>query len=148
MTLVRFNPNHHLTDVRSNLDNLFHNFFDQGMGRWPENSLSVVPAVNLEETEDSFKLSAELPGIAKEDISISLENNVLCIKGEKKSETEEDNESFHRTERSYGKFQRAFELPGIVDRNKIEANYKDGVLSVSVPKAEEAKPKQIEIKVK
>lgn len=147
MTLVRFNLTNNLSDLRSNMDRLFTNFFDQG-NYWPENSLKVVPAVNLEETEDAFKLSAELPGIDKKDISITLENNVLCIKGEKKSENEDKGKNYHRMERSYGKFQRAFELPGTVNREKIEADFKNGILNISVPKAEEAKPKQIEIKVK
>ena len=148
MTLVRFNPNHDLAEARLNMNRLFHNFFEDNSGRWPQDARSVVPAVNLEETEEAYKLTAELPGLAKEDISITLEENVLCLKGEKKASEEVDSKNFHRSERSYGKFQRSFELPGTVDRNKIEANYKDGVLTVSVPKAEEAKPKQIEIKVK
>lgn len=148
MTLVKYNPTHSLFGLRPNMDHFFDEFFGKDKGIWPESTLNVVPAINLEETEEAFKVSAELPGMSKEDISITLENNVLSISGEKKTENELKEKNYHRIERSYGKFHRAFELPGMVKRDKIEAEYKDGILNVSVPKAEEAKPKQIEIKVK
>jgi len=148
MTLVKYNPTQNLFGLKSNMDRLLDEFFGLDKGVWPESTLNVVPAVDLEETEDAFKISAELPGMTKKDIKITLENNVLSISGEKKAETEQKDKNYHRVERSYGKFHRAFELPGIVNRDQIEADYKEGILSVIVPKAEEAKPKQIEIKVK
>ncbi len=148
MTLVKYNPNNSLFGLKSNMDKLFDEFFGLDKGIWPESTLSVVPAVDLEETEDAFKITAELPGMTKKDIKITLENNVLSISGEKKGEKEVKEKNYHRVERSYGKFHRAFELPGAVNRDKIEAEYKDGILSISVPKTEEAKPKQIEVKVK
>lgn len=148
MTLVKYNPGRNLLNFRSNLDHLFDEFFGLDEGRWPESTLNVVPAVNLEETEDAFIISAELPGMSKKDIAIKLENNILSISGEKKAEKEQKGKNFHRVERSYGKFHRAFELPGFVQRESIDAAYENGVLSVKVPKAEEAKPKQIDIKVK
>ncbi len=148
MTLVKYNPTNSLFGLKSNMDKLFDEFFGLDKGIWPESTLSVVPAVDLEETEDAFKITAELPGMTKKDIKITLENNVLSISGEKKAEREEKDKNYHRVERSYGKFHRAFELPGAVNRDKIEAEYKDGILSISVPKTEEAKPKQIEVKVK
>ncbi len=148
MTLVKYNPNNSLFGLKSNMDKLFDEFFGLDKGIWPESALNVVPAVDLEETEDAFKITAELPGMTKKDIKITLENNVLSISGEKKAEKETKDKNYHRVERSYGKFHRAFELPGVVNREKIEAEYKDGILSISVPKTEEAKPKQIEVKVK
>ena len=148
MTLVKYNPTNSLFGLKSNMDKLFDEFFGLDKGIWPESTLSVVPAVDLEETEDAFKITADLPGMTKKDIKITLENNVLSISGEKKAEREEKDKNYHRVERSYGKFHRAFELPGAVNRDKIEAEYKDGILSISVPKTEEAKPKQIEVKVK
>ncbi len=148
MTLVKYNPTNSLFGLKSNMDKLFDEFFGLDKGVWPESALNVVPAVDLEETEDAFKITAELPGMTKKDIKITLENNVLSISGEKKAEKETKDKNFHRVERSYGKFHRAFELPGAVNRDKIEAEYKDGILSISVPKTEEAKPKQIEVKVK
>lgn len=148
MTLVKYNPNRNLFSLRTNMDQLFDEFFGLNKGSWPESTLNVVPAINLEETEETYKISAELPGMNKKDINIQLENNVLSISGEKKAESETKDRNFHRVERSYGKFHRAFELPGAVNRDKIEAAYENGVLHITVPKAEEAKPKQIEIKVK
>lgn len=148
MALVKYNPNRSLFNLRSNADHLFDDFFGLNKGIWPENSLDVLPAVNLEETDDTFKISAELPGMSKDDIHISMENNVLSISGEKKAEAEQNDKNFHRVERRYGKFHRSFELPGTVNSDKVVAEYAHGVLNVVVPKAEEAKPKQIEIKVK
>ena len=148
MTLVRYNPNRNLFNSRSSVDHLFNDFFGLNKGIWPENSMDVVPAVNLEETENAYKISVELPGMTKEDIQISLENKIVTISGEKKAVEEQKDKNFHRVERSYGKFQREFKLTSTLDRDKILAEYTNGVLDVTVPKAEEAKPKQIEIKVK
>lgn len=148
MTLVKYSPVRSLFDLRSSVDRLFDDFFSMDRTLLREPSLSVVPAVDLEETEDAFKITAELPGMDKKDIQITFENNVLSISGEKKAEKEIKEDNYHRLERSYGKFHRSFELPGYIERDKIEADYKDGVLHVTVPKTEEAKPKQIEVKVK
>ncbi len=148
MTLIRYNPVRNLFDLRTSVDRLFDDFFGLERGTMREPSLAVVPAVDLEETDDAFKITAELPGMDKKDIHITFENNVLTISGEKKAEKEIKEENYHRLERSYGKFQRSFELPGYINRDKIEADYKDGVLHITVPKSEEAKPKQIEVKVK
>jgi len=148
MTLVKYSPVRSLFDLRSSVDRLFDDFFGVDRAVLHEPSLTVVPAVDLEETDDAFKITAELPGMDKKDIHITFDNNVLTISGEKKAEKEIKEDNFHRLERSYGKFQRSFELPGYIDRDKIEADYKDGILHVTVPKTEEAKPKQIEVKVK
>ncbi len=107
-----------------------------------------VPACDIYETDKEIVVKAELPGIKKEDVFVSIENNVLMIRGERKFEEEVKRESFHRVERTYGEFLRSFTLPTFIDANKILAEFKDGLLMVTLPKREEAKPKQIEVKVK
>ncbi|MFA6456116.1 MAG: Hsp20/alpha crystallin family protein [Bacteroidota bacterium] len=106
------------------------------------------PAVDIIENNDNYVLKAELPGMIKDDVKITLENNVLTIRGEKKQETEKKEENYHRVERSYGSFERSFTIPGSIKVNDIDAQYKDGVLTLTLPKAEEAKPKMIDVKVK
>ncbi len=98
------------------------------------------------ESRDSVKIVAELPGVKTEDVKLSLENNVLTIRGEKKQEAEERNERVHRYERSYGSFERAFVLPSTVDGDKITADYSNGVLTVAVPKAERSRPREIPVR--
>ncbi len=105
-----------------------------------------MPAVDIRETDDSYEFTAELPGLAKEDVSITLEDKILTLSGERKFEEAEERNSYHRVERAYGKFSRSFTLPGAVDQAKVKASFKDGLLTVSVPKAEEIKPRRIEIR--
>jgi HSP20 family protein len=105
------------------------------------------PAVDIREREDAYLVEIELPGLTKDDVKITMENNILTIQGEKKHEKEERRGDYHRSERVYGSFQRSFTLPSSVKNDKIEAQYKNGILTVSLPKVEEAKPKAIEVKV-
>jgi len=109
---------------------------------------SWTPAVDIAEHDDQYLVKVELPGVNKDEVKLTLENNILTIRGEKKQEKETKKENYHRVERSYGSFQRSFTLPAAVKADKIDASYKDGILTVALPKAEEAKPKQIEVKVK
>lgn len=104
-----------------------------------------VPPVDIQETEDSYKLQAELPGLTKDDVSITLENNVLRLSGERKVEKDVKKESFHRVERTYGAFSRAFALPQQVNAEGVQAAFENGVLTITVPKAEQAKPRKISI---
>lgn len=106
------------------------------------------PAVDIVENSDTYVLKAEIPGMNKDDVKITLENNLLTIRGEKKNELEKKEGNFHRIERSYGVFERSFTIPGTIKTNDIDAQYKDGVLTLTLPKAEEAKPKMIDVKVK
>ncbi|HEY7535510.1 MAG TPA: Hsp20/alpha crystallin family protein [Thermodesulfobacteriota bacterium] len=106
-----------------------------------------APAVDIYEAEDSFVVSADLPGINKEDIQIDLKDNTLTLKGEKKFEQKVSKDNYIRVERTYGSFVRSFTLPQNVDADKIKAKYKEGVLELSIPKKEEAKPKQIKVDV-
>jgi HSP20 family protein len=112
-------------------------------------SLSAwAPACDIYETDHEIVIKAELPEVKKENVYVSFENNVLTIRGERKFEEEAKRENYHRIERSYGEFVRSFTLPTFVDTNKINAEFKEGVLRVMIPKREEAKPKQVEVKVK
>jgi len=155
MSLIRWNPAQDLerwpTDffgVQRDINRLFDNFFHGGVQGDATVSSYWTPAVDITEQENEYIVKMELPGVSKEDVKISLESNILTIRGEKKQEREEKNKSLHRVERLYGSFQRSFTLPTSVKSDKIDAFFKDGVLSVTLPKMEEAKPKQIDVKVK
>lgn len=103
------------------------------------------PAVDIRETGDAYVVSAELPGLSKEDVNITIENNVLKLTGERRFEKEVEEEEYHRVERAYGSFSRAFSLPTRVDAERVEASFQEGILTISVPKAAEARPRKIEI---
>ena len=110
-----------------------------------EESRSWIPTVDITETDSGFEIYAELPGVAQDDVQVSVTDNLLTIKGEKHQKQETENENFHRVERRYGTFQRSFTLPRHVDTANIKAEYKDGILTLTIPKAEAAKPKEIQI---
>ncbi len=103
------------------------------------------PSADITETDDSFEVRAELPGVTKDDVQISVKENLLTIKGEKRQEKTDDSKNFRRVERHYGSFERKFALPPKVEADSIKAEFKDGVLTVSIPKPEEVKPKEIPI---
>jgi HSP20 family protein len=107
---------------------------------------SWVPATDISEDANTIQITMELAGVSPEDVRISLENNVLSIHGEKRQEAEENNERVHRIERTYGMFERTFVLPNSVDPERIEARHENGVLTVSIPKAERARPREIQVK--
>lgn len=107
-----------------------------------------APSVDIEEEEDKYLIKADLPGVDKQDIEVKLENGVLSIRGEKRVQTESGKGTKrHRTERFHGSFARSFSLPDAVKADQVEASYRDGVLSLSIPKQDEVKPKSIDIKV-
>lgn len=106
---------------------------------------SWTPTVDISETEHGFEIHAELPGVKESDVTISVSDNLLTIKGEKQAEEKTDEKNFHRVERRYGSFQRSFTLPRQVDTTQIKAGYKDGILTLTIPKAEESKPTEIPI---
>jgi HSP20 family protein len=135
-----------LSNLHSELDRLFESpLFHLAHGSQRLNDWS--PAIDLHENKDNFIILAELPGMKKEDIEISLHEGALTISGERRSEEKlEDGETF-RTERFFGKFHRSVVLPKPVKADKVSASYKDGVLTVTLPKTEEVKPKQIEVSI-
>ena len=154
MSLVRWNPARELATwpsdlfgIQREMNRMFDGFF-RGTGDGDYAISSWTPAVDITEHDDQFVVKVELPGVNKDDVKITLENNILTIRGEKKQEKETKKENYHRVERSYGSFQRSFTLPTTVKNDKIDAVYRDGILQIALPKAEEAKPKQIEVKVK
>jgi HSP20 family protein len=155
MSLIRWNPTQELErwpsdffGIQRDINRLFDNFFRGGVQGDETFNSYWTPAVDITEHENEYIVKMELAGVNKEDVKISLESNILTIKGDKKQEKEEKGKNLHRIERSYGSFQRSFTLPTTVKSDRIDAFFKDGVLTVSLPKMEEAKPKQIEVKVR
>jgi HSP20 family protein len=142
--VTRWNPNANAYLNREPLSRLFESFFNDMQGEEVSNR-GWVPPVDIQETEEGYRLQAELPGLTKEDIQITLENNVLRLTGERKFEREARKESFHRIERTYGSFSRAFALPNQVNAEGVQASFENGILTLMVPKAEQAKPRKIAI---
>ncbi len=135
-----------LSSLRDELDRLF----ESPLAEWTGTSQLLggwTPALDVHEDKDTYVVSAELPGLKREDIDVSLQDGALVISGERKSEKVEKGVEVHRQERFYGKFQRALTLPEPVAADKVKADYKDGVLTVTLPKSEEAKPKKIDVRV-
>jgi len=131
------------SSLRNDLDSLLELPFWSGLSRQSQLFTGWTPALDLYQDKDNVTAAVELPGMRKEDIEISLHDGMLSISGERKSETKKEEAA--RTERYFGKFRRSITLPAQVDSNKVTASYKDGILTVTLPKAEEAKPKQIQI---
>jgi HSP20 family protein len=145
MELVRWEPIPGFGNSRYVFDNLF----DDNFGRsWAQPNTSMwYPAVDVLESKDSYHIRAELPGMKKEDIKVEVKDGTLTLSGERKSEKLAEDVEYRHVERVDAKFWRSFSLPETVKRDGIEATYKDGVLEIRVPKAEEAKPRQIEVSV-
>ncbi len=134
--------------LADDFDNLFEGFFRPTRWAIEESGKSLVPAVDIHETENEYLVRAELPGVRKEDIEVSMQNGLLTINAESRSETEEKKGGrVIRQERRYGKWVRSMRLGAHVDDKRIKAAYKDGVLELTLPKAEEVKPKKIEVQV-
>lgn len=148
MALIRWDPFRELANLQERMNRLFSDWRirptweseEIGQGSW-------IPPVDIYETADAVVLKAELPGISKDDINVEVKDNTLTLRGEKKFEKEVKEENYYRVERSYGTFQRSFSLPSTVQQDKVKAKFKDGILEITLPKAEEAKPKQIKVDV-
>jgi HSP20 family protein len=147
MELSPWRPFGELSPFRKEMDRLWNRFLGETPFARTFNEM-WSPSVDISETKDDFVVKAELPGLEAKDVNVSISGNVLTIKGEKKAEEEEKDEHYHRVERYSGSFQRVFQLPSGVKADKVEANFDKGVLKVILPKVEEAKKKQIEVKVK
>jgi HSP20 family protein len=148
MNLVRWDPFRELEDVSERLNRMF----GRPAGRREDGKETLIvadwiPTVDISETETEYVIKAELPGMKKEDVNVTLEDGVLTIQGERKQESEEKGKKHHRVERSYGSFVRSFTLPDYVDGTKVTASFKDGVLNLHLPKSEKAKPRVIEVKI-
>jgi len=129
-----------LEDFAREVDSLVQNIFD------PEDRpRRFTPSANLAETESAYELTVDLPGVNADDVSVELNEGKLIVSGERKSETEEDGKTFHRIERSYGKFRRVLTIPVPVNEEDISAEYRDGVLNVTLPKSEKVKVRRIQV---
>jgi len=133
--------------MRKEMDRLWDSFMEGGLRRRTEEGGEWLPSLDVAETKNEVVVKAEVPGMDPKDIDISLSDGVLTIKGEKRQEKEEKEADYHLVERSYGSFIRSVQLPKEVKSDKISASYKDGILKISLPKSEEAKKKEIKIKV-
>jgi HSP20 family protein len=146
-TISRWDPFSELLDMRCEMDQLFGSFFGGTPATMAAAEGVWAPAVDIHETKDGFVVEAELPGMKQDDIQITIVEDTLTLKGERKSEREVREEGYTRVERAYGTFQRALALPSVVDSTKVRAKYKDGVLTIELPKKEEARPREIKVQV-
>jgi len=147
MAITRWDPFQELNLITSRMNRLFHDTYGQGSTDENLTTAAFVPPVDIYEDEHNITLKIEVPGIEQKDIDVRLENNTLTVRGERKFEKEEKEENFHRVERRYGSFFRAFTLPNTVDAESVKANYENGVLKIALAKKAEAKPKQIKVNV-
>jgi len=144
-TLSRFEPFRGVSSLQDQINRLFSEAFDRSSGE--ANLTTWAPAVDIYETEHELVVKADLPDVRPEDLDIRVENNLLTIRGERKFEKKVNENNYLRVERTYGSFSRSFSLANTVNSEAIKAEYKDGVLTLTVPKREEAKPKQIKVNV-
>lgn len=146
MELMRWNPRRELFGLHNSINRMFDNFIsptvrsDEALSVWGWN-----PVVDIYENEKNIVITAELPGVDKKDMTVDVKGRVLTLKGERSTDNEVKEDNYYRQERCYGKFERCFTLPVEIDPEKIKADYKDGVLKIDIPKAEESKPKQVTI---
>lgn len=143
MNLVRWNPFQDMTLLQNQMNRLF----DTTLQGWSGDGTTAawVPPADIYETDNDLVVVTDLPGVDPKTVDVRVENNVLTIRGERHFEQKVEKENFFRAERPYGTFARSFTLSSAVDTDKIRANYRNGVLSISLPKAEQAKPKRIQI---
>ena len=148
MNLVKWDPFRELEDVTNRLNLIF----GQSLARSEsgQNMLAVAdwaPSVDISETDSEYLIKGEIPGVKKEDVKVTIQDGMLTIQGERKQEKEEKGKKFHRIERSYGSFVRSFRVPDDADENSVKAEFKDGMLNVTLAKSAKAKPKAIEVSV-
>lgn len=148
MALVRWEPFRDLVALQERMNRMFDDSLRTRGGEedWALGG-SWAPACDIYEQDGSVVLKAELPGVDPKDVDIRVENNVLTLRGERKLDQEVGKDSYHRVERAYGTFTRSFTLPSVINTEQIKADYKDGVLEVTLPKRAEARPRQIQISV-
>ncbi|MCX6566512.1 MAG: Hsp20/alpha crystallin family protein [Candidatus Aminicenantes bacterium] len=145
MAIIRWDPFRDMVTLREKMNRLFEDSLAQKGEEKDMFTSNWAPAVDIYETANELVLTAEVPGIDEKDIEIKVEDNTLTLKGERKFEKETKEENFHRIERSYGSFFRAFSLPNSIDSDRIQAEHENGVLRVVMPKRQELKPKTVKI---
>jgi HSP20 family protein len=145
MELVRWEPFESLNRIHSRFNELFNDGLDRSLAK--SASTTWYPAVDILESKDAYVIRAELPGMKREDFNLEVKDGNLTLRGERKSEKTAQGVDYRHVERVNGKFVRSFSLPKTVKHDAIQASYRDGILEISVPKAEEVKPRQIEVTV-
>ena len=143
MTLVRWMPRHDMVSMQQEINRMFSNFF--GDHTTDDYEAQWTPRLDVVEDKEHYIVRIDVPGMRKEDVKITLRENILTVRGERTEEVKKDGESYHIIERRFGKFSRSLTLPTNVQANKIEAKITEGVLAISLPKAEDAKPREISI---
>ncbi|MBF0444758.1 MAG: Hsp20/alpha crystallin family protein [Magnetococcales bacterium] len=142
-TISNYDPFRNFRSLQGEINRLFDRGLDDTTGQmtlWPMR-------VDIKEDEHQIVISSDVPGMEQKEIKVNIDNNMLTISGERKFDDEENKEKYHRVERTYGRFSRTFQLPNFTDAGKIQASYKNGVLEVTLPKLEEAKPRSIQVQV-
>ena len=142
-TISSYDPFRNFRSLQGEINRLFDRDMDDTTGQmtlWPMR-------VDIREDENQVVIKSDVPGMEQKDIKVNIDNNMLTISGERKFDDEENKEKYHRVERAYGRFSRTFQLPNTTDAGKIQASYKNGVLEVTLPKLEEAKPRSIQVQV-
>jgi HSP20 family protein len=147
-SIVRWDPFKEMVGLQDRMNRMFEDAWGRGR-RGDEEFISGgwIPPVDVRETKESLEITAELPGVDPKQVEVSVESGVLTLKGARTFEKAAEGETYHRVERAYGAFERSFTLPSNVDAERIQAAYRHGVLHLSVPKREEAKPKAISIRI-
>lgn len=156
MALIPWRPKESWWDPFRDLETIqkeMNRMFDSSLVRWPSRDAGLLegawsPAIDIYDSKDNVLVKADIPGMNKDEIEVSVHGDTLILKGQKKQEKETKEKDFVRTERFYGVFNRAIHLPGQVDADKVDATYKNGVLELVLPKKEESKPKQLKIDIK
>jgi len=148
MSLVKWDPFRELEDISSRLNRIFGRATTRSE---PDREMLATadwtPSVDISETDMAYLVKGEIPGVKKEDVKVTIQDGMLTIQGERKQEKEEKGKKFHRIERSYGSFVRSFRLPDDTDENKVKAEFKDGMINITLPKSAKAKPKAVEVSV-
>ena len=143
----RWEPFRNLVDIQGEVNRLFDSVAGRPMAGAPAAGRSWMPAVDMHETKDDLVLRAEVPGVREKDVAVSITGDLLTIRGERRWEDESKDQKFLHVERVYGQFERMIQLPLAVQTDKVKASYRDGVLEIKLPKAEELKPREIKIEI-
>jgi HSP20 family protein len=148
MNLVKLDPFVELEDVSKHLNRIFGRFTARAE---PDREVLAMadwaPTVDITETDSAYMIKGEIPGVNKEDVKVTIEDGMITMRGERKQEKEEKNKKFHRIERSYGSFMRSFRVPDDVDENAVKAEFKDGMINVTLPKSGKTKAKSINVSI-
>jgi len=142
-----WNPSRELAELSDSLNRVFARIPRGGNENEAMTVADWIPLVDISETTAEYVIKAEIPEVKKEDVKVTLEHGVLTVQGMRRQEAEEKGKKYHRVERSYGSFMRSFSLPDLVDDTKVQADFKEGILTLRLPISEKAKPKAIEVKV-